>query len=96
MKSPETNPSSERPLKDKYQSKADAEGYVFINDFAIVETSHQSKSVAGLADGDEGTEELNLGKDLRVKGSSGNYPDMKIHIDNLDEFVKRVKNHFEN
>jgi hypothetical protein len=95
MKSPETNSGSEQPLKNKYQGKADTEGYVFINDFAIAETSHQSKSIAGLADGDEGTEEWNLGKDLRVRGNSSNYPDTKIHIDDLDEFVRRIKNHFE-
>ena len=95
MKSPETNLGSEQPLKNKYQVKADADGYVLINEFAGPETRHQAKSIAALADGEEGTiEELNFEKGLRVKGNSGNYDTVKIHIDDLDEFVKRVKNHF--
>jgi|ERR1035437_3397957 hypothetical protein len=95
MKSLENNQNSEQLLKDKYRGKADAGGYVFIADFAVPEIQHQVKSVAALADGDEGTiEELNFGKGLRVKGNSGNYDTVKIHVDDLDEFVKRVKNHF--
>lgn len=94
MNSPEINPSVDQPLKNKYQDKVDPEGFIFIRDFAGPETGHQTKSVAGFADGDMGTEEWNLGKDLRVKGDSGNYSDVKIHIDDLDKFVKRVKDYY--
>ena|ERR1035437_1670061 len=95
MIGPEINPISEQSLKDKYQHKADPDGYVFTSVFAGQETGHQNKSIAGLADGEEGTvEELNFGKGLRVKGNSGNYDAVKIHIDDIDEFVMRIKNHF--
>ncbi len=66
-----------------------------ISEFATQELKRQSKSIAGLIDGEEGTEpDLFLGKGLRYKGSAGNYSDMKIHIDDLEEFIKRVKEYF--
>ena len=95
MKGPETNLVPEQSLKEKYQHKADLDGYVLVSVFAGPETKHQAKSIAALADGEEGTvEELNFGKGLHVKGNSGNYDEVKIHIDDIDEFVRRVKNHF--
>ncbi len=82
-------------LAEKYASKVDAEGFLSIGSFATQELKRQSKSVAALLDGEEGTSpEYNLGDGLRYKGSSGNYSDMKIHIEDLDEFVRRVRNHF--
>ena len=95
MRTSEINLSPEQSLKAKYQSMADSDGYVLTFAFADQETGHQNKSIASLVDGEEGTiEELNFGKGLRVKGNSGNYDTVKIHIDDLGEFVKRVKNHF--
>lgn len=80
------------PLKEKYMSKADTDGFICVGDFATQELKRQSKSVASLLDGDEGQNpEYNFGEGLRIKGSSGNYSDMMLHIDDLDEFVRRVR-----
>lgn len=87
--------SSPKLLAEKYRSKADSEGFIFIGDFATQELKRQAKSVAGLADGDGGDCE-NLGEGLKIKGDSGNYSNMKIHIDDLDIFVSKVKEHFGN
>lgn len=82
-------------IKEKYISKADPEGYLPIGIFATQELSRQSKSIAGLLDGEDGTSpEYNLGEGLRYKGTSGNYSDMKIHIDDLETFIDRVKTHY--
>lgn len=81
-------------LKNKYASLVDNEGYVFTASFATQELKRQNKSIASFLDGDEGTGDYNLGEGIRFKGSSGNYSEMKIHIDDLDEFVKRVKEHY--
>lgn len=52
--------------------------------------------MAEFLDGEEGrNEETNLGEGLDYKGESGNYPDMKIHIKDLEEFVNRVKRYLE-
>lgn len=92
MNSPE---SFEQPtLRDKYLEKVDKDGYIYVRDFATTELRRQSKSVAGLLDGEEGTvPEYNLGEGLKFKGTSGNYSDMQIHIDDVDVFVGRVRNH---
>ena len=82
-------------LKGKYISKADKDGFLYVGDFATQELQRQGKSIASLLDGDEGTEpEYNLGNGLRYSGSSGNYSDMKIHIDDLETFIERVKEHY--
>jgi len=73
-------------LKDKYSSQVDSDGYLNIGTFATSELKRQTKNVASLLDGAEGTEQdYLLGKDLKYKGNSGNYSDMKIHIDDLEE-----------
>lgn len=87
-------PNNTESLQDKYISQADEEGYIFTSAFSVPELRRQNKSVAALLDGDEGTGDYNLGDGIRFKGKSGNYPDMKIHIDDLDEFVKRVRKHY--
>lgn len=82
-------------LAEKYASQADSDGFLKVNSFSMRELRRQSKSVAGLLDGEEGTSmEYNLGDGLHYKGNSGNYPDMKIHIGDLDEFVRRVREHY--
>jgi hypothetical protein len=87
---------TENDFKNKYLEQADNEGYVAIGAFAVSELKRQAKNVASLLDGEEGTEQdYFLGENLRYKGNSGNYSDMKIHIDDLDEFIKRVKKHYE-
>jgi hypothetical protein len=89
------NKIEQASVKDRYRNKTDAEGYIRIGDFATPELHRQSKNVASLLDGDEGqVPENNLGKDLKYTGSSGNYSDMKIHIDDLETFIDRVKEHY--
>ena len=85
----------EKPLKEKYQLKADAEGYLKLSDFREELNGRQIKNIASLLDGEEGTSpDYDLGRGLNFKGKSGNYSDMKIHIDSLDEFIGRVNNHY--
>ncbi len=94
LEMPNQNPLS---VKEKLISKADKEGFVSIGDFATQELKRQSKSVAAFLDGDEGTlQEINFGEGIRFKGSSGNYSDMKVHIDDLEEFIKRVRDYYGN
>lgn len=81
-------------LSSKYASQVDDDGYLFIAAFATQELKRQNKNIASLLDGDEGTGDYNLGEGIKFKGSSGNYSEMKIHIDDLYEFVKRVKKHY--
>lgn len=82
-------------LKEKYLAQADPEGYLAVAAFATEELNAQSKSVAALLDGEEGTApEYHLGKGLRYKGASGDYSSMKIHLDDLDEFVGRVQKYY--
>ncbi|MBP6881729.1 MAG: hypothetical protein KBC35_03825 [Candidatus Pacebacteria bacterium] len=90
--------SKEEPvltLKERYASKVDKNGYLYVADFATQELRKQSKNISAFLDGDEGTSpEYNLGSGLRYQGESGNYTDMKIHIDDLAEFLRRVKEHY--
>ena len=82
-------------LREKYAAEADDAGFLPVSAFATQELKRQSKSVAALLDGEENTEaESNFGEGLTFQGTSGNYPEMKIHIDDLDEFVRRVKEYF--
>ncbi|MFA5155059.1 MAG: hypothetical protein WC453_01350 [Patescibacteria group bacterium] len=82
-------------FKEKYQMKADKDGYVPVSAFATQELGRQAKNIASLLDGEEGTSpENNLGQGLRYQGASGNYDTMKIHIDDIKEFIERVRNHY--
>ena len=83
-------------IREKYLSKADENGFISIGDFATQELRRQSKSVAALLDGEEGTSpESNLGDGLRYTGTSGNYSSMRIHIDDLEAFITRVTTYFD-
>ncbi len=93
MNSFEQNSPNES-LVEKYRPEADEEGYVFTSAFAVPELGRQNKNVAALLDGEEGTAEYNLGEGLRYKGGSGNYSEMKIHVDDLDIFIQRVRDYF--
>ncbi|MBP9782708.1 MAG: hypothetical protein KBC50_03195 [Candidatus Pacebacteria bacterium] len=94
LEMPNQNPLS---VKEKLIAKADKEGFVSIGDFATQELKRQSKSIAAFLDGDEGIQpEINFGEGIRFKGSSGNYSDMKVHVDDLEEFIKRVRDYYGN
>ena len=92
LETPNQNPLS---VREKYLSKVDKDGFVYVGDFSTQELRRQSKSVAAFLDGEEGAEpHINLGNGIRFKGSSGNYSDMKVYIDDLEEFIKRVRNYY--
>lgn len=83
------NPQS---LKEKYLSKKDENGFVRLGDISRQDfDGRQVQYIARLLDGSEGN---NLSEGLKFEGNSGNYPDMKIHIDNLSEFIDRVKKYY--
>ncbi len=88
------------PIRAKYFLKANPEGYVRLGDLERGDFGgRQVKNIAGLLDGEEGTSpEYNLpgkeGKKIRYEGKSGNYTDMKIHIDDIETFIELVKKHF--
>jgi hypothetical protein len=89
-------PNNEQSVKEKYLNQADENGFVSVSGFANKELQRQAKNIAAFLDGEEGTSpEYNLGEGLRYSGKSGNYSDMKIHIDDLEEFIKRVKQHYQ-
>lgn len=82
-------------LSDKYKSFADENGFIELNRARVEFDGRQIKNIASLIDGEEGTSpEYNLGKGLRYEGKSGNYASMKIHIDDLQTFINRVKEHY--
>ena len=78
-------------LKEKYLSKIDGDGYLKLSDCRSEFEGRQIKNIASLLDG---SENINLGEGLRCKGDSGNYPDMKIHIDDLESFISRIRNYY--
>lgn len=85
------------PLREKYQTMADKYNFLSISAFSITELGRQAKNIASFLDGDGNTnDDTNFGRDLNIKyiGDSGNYSDMKIHIDDLDSFVKAVKDYY--
>jgi hypothetical protein len=77
-------------LREKYINKVDGEGFVDVAALAVQELKRQNKSIAGFLDLDS---EYFLGDGLRYKSDPGNY-EASIHIDDLEEFVKRVKEHY--
>ena len=79
-------------IREKYISKIDNDGYLRLGEISRSEfDGRQIKNIASLLDGSEG---VDLGESLRYKGNSGNYSDMQIHIDDLDSFVKKVKEYY--
>lgn len=94
MSGPEQPPTTPS-LREQYLRKADADGFVSLTDFSTQELGRQTKSIAALLDGEEGHQPgYNLGEGLRYQGKSGDYWDMRVHLDDLDEFVRRVRVHY--
>ena len=93
----ENIPNNENSLKEKYRDRADQDGFLSVGVFSTTELGKQSKSIAAFLDGDGGTnDEINFGRDFDIKytGNSGNYSNMKIHIDDLDKFVEEIKKYY--
>ncbi len=91
---PEEFPNQQN-LKEKYLSKIDKDGYLNLTDTRDEYGGRQIKNIAAFLDGEEGKEpHYNLGDGIKFKGSSGNYSSMKIHMDDLETFVIRVKKHY--
>ena len=79
-------------IKEQYISKVDSEGYLRLGEISRNEFGgRQIKNMASLLDGSEG---VNLGEGLNYKGDSGNYSEMKIHIDDLESFIEKVKSFY--
>lgn len=79
-------------IKEKYLSKIDSEGYLRLGEISRNEFGgRQVKNIASLLDGSEG---INLGENIRYNGNSGNYSDMKIHIDDLEAFIEKIKEYY--
>lgn len=68
----------------------DKDGYVTTASFATQILKKQNKNVAGLLDKVD-SEDYFLGESLRVKGDAGNYSEMKIHKDDIEEFIRRYE-----
>jgi hypothetical protein len=76
-------------IKEQYLSKVDSDGFLRLGEISRSEfDGRQVKNIASLLDGSEG---VNLGEGLRYSGNSGDYSDMKIHIDDLEYFIEKVK-----
>ena len=86
---------TEKSIREKYQSVADEEGYVSVSEFCWSELGKQSKTIASFLDGDEGlSPSYDLGQNIDFTGSSGHYDRMRVHINDLETFIERVKKHY--
>ena len=76
------------------QFQFDENGFVNFGDVARSLLNQQSQYASRYVDGQlDGRP--NLGKDLRFEGSPMDYHDLKIHKDDIQEFVDRVKQYRE-
>ena len=77
-------------LASKYE--ADGNGFVDFSDIARGELRQQSQYASRYVDGKmEGYP--NLGEGLRFEGDPSDYHSLRIHKDDLAEFVQRVISH---
>jgi hypothetical protein len=85
----------EKPPEVKPTFEADKDGYVKLGDISRrFFKGKQSQYLSRYVDGFFGVDDYpKLGEGLRVKGDSDNYHNMKIHKDDIDEFVKRYNAH---
>ena len=77
----------------------DEEGFVKLGDIARGELKRQTQYISRFIDNTD-PEYPNLGESLKFKNvfreekGTGNYYDYKIHKDNIEEFVRRVKEYY--
>jgi hypothetical protein len=83
-------PETPQDLKEKYRAKANKDGFLSTAEFATQELRRQNKSIAGFLDEES---EYFLGEGLRLTCDAGNY-EASIHIDDLEEFIVRVRDHY--
>lgn len=98
------NLESKKTYKELFISKADQQGMLPVGEFAtkVLKLEVEPQDIATLLDGKKRkidvnnieAPEINLGQGLRFNGTSEDYLGMNIHIDDLDEFVRRVKIYF--
>lgn len=85
----------EKSFEQKPIFEADKEGYVKFGDVSRKLLEKQCQYGVTYAFGDENCDCPNLGEGLRITGDPGNYSDVKIHKDDIDEFVRRYKEYKE-
>jgi hypothetical protein len=73
-------------LSEKYT--ADEDGFVMFGDVSRGELKKQTQYGSRYVNGFQG-EYPNLGEGLRFDGDPDNYHSLKIHKDDIEEFVKR-------
>lgn len=84
----------EKSLEQKPTFEADKEGFVNFGEVSRRLLGKQAQYGSRYVDGAFG-EYPKLGEDLRIKGNSDDYHNLRIHQDDIDEFVKRYKNYQE-
>ncbi len=73
----------------------DENGYTRFQSVAIKILNKQNQYASRYVDGAFG-EYPNLGEGLRIKGKSDDYHEMKIHIDDIEEFCRRYFDYLKN
>ncbi|MFA5644130.1 MAG: hypothetical protein WC928_01225 [Patescibacteria group bacterium] len=81
----------ESSFEQKPSFEADKDGFVNFGDVSRQILKKQGQYGVAYAFGDESCDCPNLGDGLRILGNPGNYCDVKIHKDDIDEFVRRYK-----
>ena len=67
----------------------DTDGFIELGDVSRSLLKMQGQYGARYAD-DLDKDYPNFGEGLRIQGNTGNYHDMKIHVDDVIEFVEKV------
>jgi hypothetical protein len=81
----------EKSFEQKPTFKADKDGFVKFGDVSRKLLNKQCQYGVNYAFGDESCNCPNLGEGLRITGDKENYPDVKIHKDDIDKFIKRYE-----
>ncbi len=77
--------------EQKIVFESDENGFVKFGDVSRRILNKQCQYGVSFAFGDSGSGCPNLGEGLRITGDIGNYHDVKIHQDDIEEFVRRYK-----
>jgi len=77
---------------DERESRLEREGFVMFGDIAMNLLGQQTQYASRYVNGFLG-EYPNLGEGLRFDGDPSDYHSLAIHKDDVDEFVRRVKDY---